>query len=624
MKQNKPYGLWTSPISAEELSQGIRLNEVRWDAEKENLVWLEGRSGQGVLVASDTKEPGWDLNQEISCRGGVGYGGGEFDVLNDVVIFSGKDGRLYRRELGYDRPRAITPSYGGVASPKISPDGEWVVYVFSDGSLDVLAVVDSEGKQWPRILQQGADFYMQPAWSPNGKQITWIEWDHPHMPWEATRLMVADVVMGDLPELRNIHHVDGNDETIIFQPEFSPDGTTLSYIRSAEEWDEFVLYDLAAGKQTVLLAPQGVHLTIPAWVQGIRTYAWMPDSKSILYIQYEAGFTRLYQVEIKDRSITEINIQPYTWIRQIHISKLGRITAIVTSPQITPRIVIREGDGWRTVARSSPENINPEYLPMPEAISWQAEDGSEVYGLYYRPANPKFQSEGLPPVIIHIHGGPTSQATVRYDADISYFTSRGYGWLEVNHRGSTGYGYTYQNKLYHRWGDVDVEDAVSGARTLIDRKLANPKQLIIMGGSAGGYTVLNSLVRYPGVFKAGVSLYGISNLFTLDQDIHKFEAHNNDFLIGTLPEAAERYHAWSAVFHAERIRDALAIFQGSEDTVVPQNQAEEIVKKLRQQGVPFIYQLYEGEGHGFRKNETLLDFYKQVEAFLQQNVIFAP
>jgi dipeptidyl aminopeptidase/acylaminoacyl peptidase len=287
-------------------------------------------------------------------------------------------------------------------------------------------------------------------------------------------------------------------------------------------------------------------------------------------------------------------------------------------------VVVREGDNWRTIARSSSENISPDYLAMPEAITWQAEDGSTVFGLYYRPANPNYQSAGLPPAVIHIHGGPTSQATVRYDADISYFTSRGYAWLEVNHRGSTGYGYTYQNKLYHRWGDVDVEDAVSGARTLIDRVLANPKQLIIMGGSAGGYTVLNSLVRYPGVFKAGVSLYGISNLFALDQDTHKFEAFYNASLIGVLPEAAERYHAWSAVFHAERIQDALAIFQGSEDVVVPPSQSEEIVKKLRQRGVPHLYQLYEGEGHGFRKNETLLDFYQRVESFFQQQVLFAP
>lgn len=623
-KIQKPFGLWSSPISARALSQGIRLNEVLWDPKSGQLVWLEGRSGQGVLVTSDTNQPGLELNIETSCRSGVGYGGGEFDVYDNLVIFAGKDGRLYRRPLGYEKPRPITPAYGGVAAPKISPDGNWVVYVFSDGHTDALAVVDIHGKQWPIKIKQGADFYMQPVWHPNGKQLAWVEWDHPNMPWDGTRVYLADIGMGDFPRLTNIRQLDGDKDTIIFQPEFSPDGKQLSYIRGNGDWDEMVLLDLADETKHVIYAPKDVHLSTPPWVQGLRTYGWMPDSASLVCIQNEAGFARLYRVNTTDGTVEQIKTDPYTWIRQIHIKPDGQIAAIMTSPQITPRVVVWNGAEWQVVARSSAEDIHPDNLSSPEAISWQSKEGITIFGLYYPPANARFSVEGAPPVVIHIHGGPTSQATVHYGADISYFTSRGYGWLEVNHRGSTGYGYSYQRMLNNRWGDVDVEDAVSGAKSLVERGLANPKQLIIMGGSAGGYTVLNSLVRYPGVFKAGVCLYGISNLFLLDQDTHKFEAHYTASLIGKLPEAAEQYHAWSAVFHAERIKDALAIFQGSEDNVVPPNQSEEIVGKLRQQGVPHLYQVYEGEGHGFRKNETLLDFYQRVENFLQQNVLFAP
>lgn len=623
-KQKQAYGLWKSPISAKGLSQGIRLNEVLWDRSKEQLVWLEGRSGQGVLVSSDTHQPGLDLNIEVSCRGGVGYGGGEFDFQGDVVIFCGKDGRLYRRDLGYGSPQPITPAYGGVASPKISPDGKWVVYVFSDGHTDVLAVVDSQGCFWPQKLVQGADFYMQPVWSPDGTKIAWVEWDHPYMPWDAGRLMLADVYLGGSPKLENIRRIAGNENTVVFQPEFSPDGKTLSYLRSVGDWDAMVLMDIHNASQKTILNPQGVHLIMPAWVQGLRTYAWMPDGESIVYLQNENGTSVLYQVNLNQGAVEKINTDPYTWITQINVSPSGKLAAIATSPKITPRVVVFEGEQWRTVARSSAEDIHPDYLSEPQSISWFAEDGTEVFGLYYAPVNPRFEANGLPPVIVHIHGGPTSQATVRYGADISYFTSRGYGWLEVNHRGSTGYGYAYQKMLHQRWGDVDVEDAVGGARALVSKGLANPKQLIIMGGSAGGYTVLNTLVRYPGEFKAGVCLYGISNLFLLDQDTHKFEAHYNASLIGSLPKAAERYHAWSAVFHAERIKDALAIFQGSEDNVVPPSQSEAIVEKLQQQGVPYLYQVYAGEGHGFRKNETMLDFYNRVENFLQQRVLFAP
>jgi dipeptidyl aminopeptidase/acylaminoacyl peptidase len=248
----------------------------------------------------------------------------------------------------------------------------------------------------------------------------------------------------------------------------------------------------------------------------------------------------------------------------------------------------------------------------------------QVHGLYYPPTNPNFTAAGLPPAIVYIHGGPTSQSTVRCSAERAYFTSRGYGWLEVNYRGSTGYGRTYQDALRQRWGLADVEDAIGGARALADRGLADASRLIISGGSAGGYTVLNALVRHPGVFKAGVCRYGVSNLFSLAMETHKFEARYNDQLIGPLPEAAGRYHEWSPIFHAENIRDALIVFQGDEDKVVPPNQSESIVEALKQRGVPHVYRLYPGEGHGFRKSESIADYLQQTEQFLQQHVLFAP
>jgi dipeptidyl aminopeptidase/acylaminoacyl peptidase len=178
--------------------------------------------------------------------------------------------------------------------------------------------------------------------------------------------------------------------------------------------------------------------------------------------------------------------------------------------------------------------------------------------------------------------------------------------------------------MRERWGDVDVEDTAGCARSLVERGMADPSRLVIMGGSAGGYTVLNSLVRYPGLYKAGICLFGVSNLFALDLDTHKFEKHYNASLVGPLPEAAERYKAWSPVYHAEKIQDAIYIFQGSEDKVVPPSQSEEIVKALRARGTTYKYRLYEGEGHGFRKSETIIDYLNETERFLLEQVIYAP
>jgi dipeptidyl aminopeptidase/acylaminoacyl peptidase len=245
-----------------------------------------------------------------------------------------------------------------------------------------------------------------------------------------------------------------------------------------------------------------------------------------------------------------------------------------------------------------------------------------VYGIYSPPTSSRFEGTGLPPVIVYIHGGPTSSVLIGYDPETAFFTNRGYGYLSVNYRGSTGYGRAYREALRGRWGELDTIDAAGAAHALIDQKLGDPGKLVIKGGSAGGYAVLNTLINYPGLYKAGLCSYGVANLFTLAMDTHKFEERYTDSLVGPLPDAAEKYRAWSPVFHAEKIKDPVAIFQGELDKVVPPSQSEEIVKVLRAKGVPHEYHLYPGEGHGFRMAETRRAYYQAIERFLQQYVIY--
>jgi dipeptidyl aminopeptidase/acylaminoacyl peptidase len=228
-----------------------------------------------------------------------------------------------------------------------------------------------------------------------------------------------------------------------------------------------------------------------------------------------------------------------------------------------------------------------------------------------------------PPAIIKIHGGPSGQAVASFASDVQYFTTRGYAVLLVNYRGSTGYGRPYMDALRGNWGVCDVEDAISGAQYLAAQGLADSERIVLMGGSSGGYTVLEGLCRAPGVFKAGLCMYGISNLFTLAADTHKFESHYLDTLLGPLPQASAIYRERSPIFHAHLIRDPLAIFQGSNDRVVPREQSDTIVAALKRNGVPHEYHVYEDEGHGWRKQETIEAFYTTLEAFLQQYVLFA-
>jgi dipeptidyl aminopeptidase/acylaminoacyl peptidase len=619
-KQKAPFGLWSSPISPELISQGIRLQDVQWCKDSNTLVWSQSLSGKTSILAKPQNEAPFDLTGTHNPAGGVGYGGGEFTAGTNCMVFADKDGRLYHRTIGSGTPHAITPAFGHTASPILSPHERWVVYVHTYEDKDLLGLVDVAGKSWPSILASGSDFYMQPAWSPNGKAIAWVEWDHPNMPWDGTRLKFA-LIDGERPAIVEEHKLDGGVELPIFQPEFSPDGRYLSYIRQPGEFDEFVLLDLETDVKRTLV--KDAILLRPAWAQGIRTYAWHPDGQHIYYIESQQGFSFLKKVDLKADEISQVDLEPYTNLSQISISASGKIALFAQSPTIPPRLISLCDSGVEIIARSPVESIHPDDLPQPQPIDWISSDEQRVYGTYYPPTNRHYTAEGLPPVIVYIHGGPTSQASIGFDLDAAFFTSRGYGYLVVNYRGSIGYGRSYMLALRQRWGELDTLDAVEGGKALVAMGLADPNRLVIKGGSAGGYTVLNVLIQYPHFFKAGLCSYGVSNLFTLEMDTHKFEAHYNASLVGTLPEASARFHAWSPVFHADKIKDPVAVFQGNEDKVVPLDQSETIVAALRANHVPHEYHLYEGEGHGFRKSETLVRHYNDIDRFLKQYVIFS-
>ncbi|MCS7220111.1 MAG: S9 family peptidase [Anaerolineae bacterium] len=620
-KEIRPYGLWPSPITPAMMARRLRLDDVQWDSDGRTLVWLEGRSDQGVLVCRRDEGAIRDLTDELSVRAGVGYGGGDFAVGHGFVVFAERNGRLYRQPLAHGSPRPITPAFGHAASPVISPDGRWVLFVHSYERVDVLGLVDSLGQQWPIKLVAGSDFYMQPVWHPVGDRIAWVEWDHPNMPWDGTRLKLAWLA-GEPPRVVEETLIAGGIDVPVFQPAFSPDGRWLSFIATEGEWDRLYLLDLTSGERRVLI--QDAVLALPAWVQGLRTYGWSHDSRCIFYQRNDRGFGSLWAVGINGEEPKLLNTTPYTWHAQIAPSpKADRIAFIGSASTVPTRVVVWEAGQAHVQRHSLSETVAAEDLPTPRPIEWKAPDGTTVHGLYYPPTSSRFVGTGLPPGIVSVHGGPTGQRVASYSADAAFFTSRGYGFLEVNYRGSTGYGRSYMLALREHWGMYDVEDAVGGARALGEQGLADPSRLAIMGGSAGGYTVLNALIRHPGVFKAGICLFGVTNLFTLATDTHKFEERYLDSMVGPLPQAAERYRNWSPLFHADQIRDPVAIFQGKEDKVVPPDQAESIVQVLRARGTPHIYRLYEGEGHGWRKAETIVSYYADVERFLRQHLLFA-
>jgi dipeptidyl aminopeptidase/acylaminoacyl peptidase len=610
------------------MARGLSFSDLVWDTDG-TLVWREARSDRGVIVIQPPDGQAFrDLNADYSVRAGVGYGGGDFAVKNGQVFFvDAETGRFFRQSIYPGVAKAITPAFGKYASPTPSPDRQYLLFVHTYERQDILGIVKSNGESWPQKLVFGDDFYMQPCWHPDGDQIAWISWNHPNMPWDGTRLYLAtlDQQAPNLPEISKTTLIAGDENTSIFQPEFSPDRRHLAYVSDDSGWWHVYLYSLETGQHRRITEGKAEHGN-PAWAQGMRTYTFSPDGGEIFFIRNQNGFKHLWRVEITSGVQEKLPLgEQYTWLEQIAVSADGREVAMIASGGSTPHRVISYSleNGTRILRRSLPENLPPGAYSLPQALTWREMDDGLVHGIFYPPSNEDFEGVGTPPLITLIHGGPTSQRGAHFDALAQFFTSRGYAVLQVNYRGSTGYGRDYRDKLKTNWGIYDVEDAVSGSRHLVEQGIVDADKLVIMGGSAGGFTVLKALEDYPGFFKAGVCLYGVANQFALVADTHKFEERYSESLLGPLPETAQRYRERSPLFYADKIQDPIAIFQGEDDKVVPRSQSDEIVAALQRNGIPHEYHLYPGEGHGFRKTETVEIFYKAVEKFLRQYVIYA-
>lgn len=636
---NRQYGLWDSSVSSVSMARGISFSNVAW-SEDGTLAWHEMRSDIGVVLL---QEPGGgaprDLNSDYSVRAKVGYGGGDFTIGKGFVYFAeAESGRLYRQPIDSGRAKPITPAFGSYASPSLSPDGRWLLFVHTYEDQDSLGIVDVEGKVWPRKLVSGDDFYMQPAWHPDGEMISWIAWDQPNMPWDGTNLRLASLrfPQDDLPIVDSIETITGDESTSIFQPCFAPNGRYLAYVSDASDWWQLYVYDLDAGEHRQLTTAKDADHGGPAWVQGLRTYGFSPDGERLIFIRNQKGFTSLWQVDINTAEEERLPLEEeYTFFEQIAISPQNdgdsnQRIALLASGSTTPQRVITfqgttkgKATSVNIIRRGTSEDLSSGTYSPTQPLTWKGMDGESVHGLFFPPHNPSFEAIGEPPLIVNIHGGPTSQVRASFNPKAQFFATRGYAFLEVNYRGSTGYGRPYWEALNRAWGVYDVEDALSGARHLADQGLVDGTRLVIMGGSAGGFTVLQSLVDHPGSYKAGVCMYGVANQFTLAAETHKFEARYSDKLLGPLPEAADLYRARSPIFHADKIQDPIIVFQGEDDKVVPQSQSDEIVASLQRRNVPHEYHLYAGEGHGFRKTKTIEHFYNAVERFLKQYVIFA-
>jgi dipeptidyl aminopeptidase/acylaminoacyl peptidase len=616
-----PYGSWSSPIEAATVARAGRRLGFPALAEDGAVWWAEGRPDEGGRTVLMRRAPGGEPEavtpEGVNVRTRVHeYGGGAWCLVgSEVVVFVNfADQRLYHQRLGAE-PTAISPeppSPGAIryADLRPSPDGRNLVCVreldTEDEPVNEVVLLSLEGSDEPQVLASGRDFYSFPRISPDGTWLAWTCWDHPNMPWDGTELWVAP--LQDSGEERL---VAGGPEESIFQPEWGPD-RRLYFASDRDGW--WNLYRAAepgaemSGEEgpLVQLTEQEADYAHPQWLFGGATYAFL-GSGAIVCVRCERAEERLFLLQPEGWEPADLGL-PFTSFGYPSISARGEQVAFAAaSPESETAVVLYDtGSGESGVVRSSSdEPVDPAYVSRPRPVEFPTSGGEVAYGFYYPPANLEFEApEGeLPPLIVESHGGPTSHATPALSREFLYWTSRGIGVIDVNYRGSSGYGREYRNKLRGSWGVVDTEDCVNAALYLAEQGEADGTRLAIRGGSAGGYATLCALTFHDD-FAAGASYYGVADAESLASDTHKFESRYLDSLIGPYPEQAELYRERSPINYVERLQVPVILFQGLEDEVVPPNQAETMAAALKRNGIPHAYLAFEGEQHGFRKAET--------------------
>jgi dipeptidyl aminopeptidase/acylaminoacyl peptidase len=614
-----PYGSWPSPIDADTVAaaspryEGARFvgDEVWWaeSVPAENgrtAVRRRTRSGEVVDVLTAP----WSARSRVHE-----YGGGSWTTTSAgaLLFVEASDQAVWMQQAGR-RPEALTHPeaavrYGGLswqegrllAVREIVPDGEPtrhdVVEITLDGQV--------------RSLAAGSDFVAQPALSPGGDRLAWLAWNHPDMPWDRAEVRMGALDRGRVPEWTTV--AGGSSAPV--QPVWTGPDELLFADDPTGRWNLWRT-DLAGGRTPAPVAPADADTGGPLWSLGTRWFLPLGDGR-IVAVRTAGG----------DEVVV---IDPATGaVRPIEVPTTGGSAAIEDARGTSVLLTLAGADGppslWlvdiddresatRIAGAESP--WSPQWMPRPRPVTFAGKHGP-VHAFDYPPTNPdaKAPDGEAPPYLVLVHGGPTTHVSGVASGKIAFFTSRGIGVLDVNYGGSTGYGRDYRERLRGQWGIVDVDDVAAAITGLAAEGRADPRRLAIEGGSAGGWTVLSALTNTD-VFAAGISRFGVGDARALAADTHGFESRYLDGLIGALPDAEDVYIQRSPLTHPERFRVPVLLLQGADDVVVPPAQSEAIRDALAARGIPHAYVLYPGEGHGFRRKETVVDVLERELAFL--------
>ena len=619
LRQPAACGSWTSPFRLETVAGTLRgLSSLR--ADESTLYWLESRPDQGRTVlcrceagevaAQDVTPDEFDIGSRVHE-----YGGGAYAVQDGRIAFSRRtDGAVWLLEPDQP-PRCLVAASGlRYADLQFTPDGHDLVAVREDHrggdghplATIVLLSLDRAGCPAPEgeILVEGPDFLSSPRLSPDGQRLAWIEWDHPFMPWERTRLRTAVLARdAGVRTLVERHCVAGADRAeALMQPLFSPDGVLHACSDRTGWWNIY----RAEAEGLVAVCPMRREIGVPPWIFGQRSYGFLPDGSLIAAVIEDGrcGAFRLAGGTADALPIGAVVECPTVLVAGSGAIALGWVGAGATDPAAVMRGPM-SGPG-HSLAQAHELAVDEADVSVAEVLHYPGAGGGTGHAFFYPPANSRFRvpDDERPPLMVIVHGGPTGMTSDALSLRVQWWTSRGIAVLDVNYCGSTGFGRAYREALDGAWGVADVDDCVAACDALVTAGRVDAERIAIRGSSAGGFTVLAALTQSRR-FGAGTCIYGIGDLASLARDTHKFEAHYLDRLVGPLPEAAATYEARSPINHLDRLGCPVIFFHGTEDRVVPIAQARMMAQAMRERGIPHALHEFEGEGHGFRRADSM-------------------
>ncbi|MFD7992327.1 LpqB family beta-propeller domain-containing protein [Streptomyces mexicanus] len=618
-----PYGSWPSPIDAAlAAAHDGRPEYVGFVGDE--VWWTEPRPAEGGRRALVRRTPGgteesvlpapWNVRSRVIEYGGRPWAGTVQGGVPLVVFVNFADQRLYRVEPGGE-PRPLTPLSpvgGGLrwAEPQLLADRGEVWCVLEEftgpGPSDVRRVAaavpldGSAAQDRTAVRELTAErhrFVTGPRLSPDGRRAAWLAWDHPRMPWDGTEVVVADV--DDDGRLVAPRTVAGGPEESVAQVDWAADGSLLYASDRAGWWQ---LY-----RDGEPLCRREEEFAGPLWKLGQRWFA--PLQCGLIAVLHGRGALRLGILDPQTGQVVDA-AGPWSEFDATLAAHGDRIVAVGASPSSSYEVVeldTRTGHA-RVIGCAHKDPVDPAYYPEPQVRTFTGPDGRDVHAHIYPPRNPGYAAPPgeRPPYVVWAHGGPTGRSPLVLDTEIAYFTSRGIGVAEVNYGGSTGYGRAYRDRLREQWGVVDVEDCAAVALALAEEGSADRDRLAIRGGSAGGWTTAASLTRTD-VYACGTILYPILDLTSwATGETHDFESRYLESLVGPLAEVPGRYAERSPAEHADRITAPFLLLQGLDDVICPPAQCERFLRRLQGRRVPHAYLTFAGEGHGFRRAETMV------------------